>query len=139
MLRRRNSGWAFPAALVAPVLFISLNCFTAAAPSSESVTGIEGVILISHNPPRMSREDTPSSPPLSGATFAVQAGNTAVASFTTDERGGFRVLLAPGQYTVSQPPNAHVRQCGPWDVEVRADGMTKVEWSCEVGGRPTRR
>ncbi len=137
MRRRGDSGWARPAALVVAVLLISANSFSAASSSSESVTGIEGVIFISHHPPRMNREEASSSPPLAGATFAVQAGNTAVTSFTTDERGGFRVLLAPGQYTVSQPPNTHVRQCGPWDVEVAAGGMTKVEWYCEVGGRQT--
>jgi hypothetical protein len=140
MLRRRDSGWAIlPALVAAALLLIRANGFSAASSSSESVTGIEGVILISHHPPRMNREDAPSSPPLAGATFTVQTGNTAVGSFTTDERGGFRVLLAPGQYTVSQPPNTHVRQCGPWDVEVVAGGMTKVEWYCEVGGRPTHK
>jgi hypothetical protein len=139
MLRRRDSGWTLLWTVIAATLLITENSFSAASSSSESRTGIEGVIQISRHPPRMNREDVPSSMPLVDAAFLVQAGNVTVGSFTTNERGQFRVLLAPGHYTVSQPPNSHVRQCGPWDVDVTADEITKVEWYCEVGGHPMHR
>ena len=102
---------------------------------SDSATGIEGVISLSQTPPRMTRADVPGPAPLVNAPFAVENENGAVASFTTDERGRFRVLVEPGRYTISQQDNkSRIRRCGPWDVDVVAGKMTKVEWYCDTGG-----
>jgi hypothetical protein len=101
---------------------------------SESATGIEGVIAISPSPPRMSREAVPSPDPLVNAAFNVVKKKAVVASFTTDEHGRFRVSVASGHYTVSQPEKSQMRQCGPWEVDVVSGQMTKIEWYCEMGG-----
>jgi len=117
-------------------LLIAHLCFWSGETLSESATGIEGVIAISPTPPRMSREAVPSPEPLLNAPFNVVKEKAVVASFTTDEQGRFRVLVAPGHYTVSQPEKSEIRQCGPWEVDVVAGQMTRVEWYCEMGGAP---
>jgi hypothetical protein len=116
----------------------------AAQKPSELPAGVEGVISISPTPPRMSREDT-STPrkedvdvpvPLANASFSVTTQNRVVASFSTDEHGQFRVLVAPGHYTISQPAKSQTRRCGPWEVDVVAGQVASVEWYCEMGGAP---
>lgn len=103
---------------------------------SESDAGISGVIALSPTPPRMSREAVASPEPLSNAPFNVVKEKAVVASFTTDEQGRFRVSVAPGHYTVSQPEKSEIRRCGPWEADVVAGQMTNVEWYCEMGGAP---
>jgi hypothetical protein len=102
---------------------------------ADSATGVEGEIMISPIPPRMTREDVPSPLPLMNASFVVASGSDVAASFTTDDQGRFRVLVAAGHYSVSQQDDkSQIRRCGPWDVDVIAGQMTKVEWYCETGG-----
>lgn len=127
-----------PVALVLPVM---LACLSSGQTPAEPMSGVEGVIIIGHNPPRMTRADIPGTPRLANAPFVVKSENGPVAEFSTDDQGGFRVLLAPGRYTVSQPDDkTTIRRCGPWGVDVAADKMTEVEWYCETGGaRPDSR
>ncbi len=122
-------------AIMLALLFTS-SCFLSGQTLSESATGIEGVIALSPTPPRMSTETVPSPEPLLNAPFNVVKENAVVASFTTDEQGRFRVSVAPGHYTVSQPEKSEIRRCGPWQADVVAGQMTKVEWYCEMGGAP---
>ena len=83
----------------------------------------------------MTREDVPSPAPLIDAPFVVRNESGVAASFTTDDQGRFRILVAPGHYSVSQQDNkSQIRRCGPWDVDVIAGQMTKVEWYCDTGG-----
>src|SRR5882724_1012078 len=117
-------------------LLFAPSCFLSGQTLSESATGIEGVIAISPTPLRMSREAVPCPQPFLNAPFNVLKEKAVVASFTTDEQGRFRVSVAPGHYTVSQPEKSEIRQCGPWEADVVAGQMTKVEWYCEMGGAP---
>lgn len=102
----------------------------------DSAAGVEGVILISPSHPGPIREGVPSSAPLAGKEFSVQNQSGQVASFKTDEQGHFRVNLAPGHYTISlKDGKRRIGRFGPFEVDVVAGKMTKVEWACDSGMR----
>jgi hypothetical protein len=119
------------------VFLVMAACFSSGQTQSRPETGIEGVITFSPTQPGPIRADAPRSKPLANATFVIENGKGAeVASFTTDEQGRFRVLLAPGHYTVSKKgKKGGPGRCGPFDVDVRADQMTSVTWECDTGIR----
>ena len=99
-------------------------------------TGIEGVITVGpiHGGPV--RPGMASSAPLANATFVVGNENGAVAEFTTDEKGRFKVSLEPGHYTVTKKDRQKgIGRYGPFDVDVVAGQMTKVDWQCDTGMR----
>ena len=78
----------------------------------------------------------PSSKPLANATFAVESEKRVITSFTTDDWGLFRILLEPGHYTVSmKDKKGGIGYYGPFEVDVVAGRMTKVEWQCDTGLR----
>jgi hypothetical protein len=112
-------------------------CFSSGQTQSGSGTGIEGVITFSPTQPGPISADAPSSKPLANATFVVENEKKAeVASFTTDDQGRFRIPLAPGHYTVSKKgKKGGIGRYGPWEVDVRADQMTRVTWECDTGIR----
>ena len=109
---------------------------TSPPPSSPTDTGIEGVISVGpvHGGP--SRIGTPDSRPLANAAFVVENEKGAVASFTTNNQGRFRISLAPNHYTVSmKDKKGGIGRYGPFDVDVIAGQMTTVEWHCDTGMR----
>ena len=107
-------------------------CFGQAQP--DSGTGVEGVITVSPAHPGPTREGVPSSAPFANTAFTVQNENGPVGSFITDNQGKFRISLSPGHYTISVK-EPRIRGCGPFDVDVVASRMTKVEWQCDTGMR----
>jgi Prealbumin-like fold domain len=119
------------------VFLVMASSFSSGQTQSGSGTGIEGVITFSPVQPGPISADAPSSQPLANTTFVVEDEKKAeVASFTTDEHGRFRLSLAPGHYTVSKKgKKGGVGRFGPFDVDVRADQMTKVTWDCDTGIR----
>lgn len=117
------------------VLLVMSSCVLSGQTQSESGTGLEGVITISPIHPGPTREGMPNSAPLANVTFTVANEKGAVASFTTDGEGRFRILLAPGHYTISQGGKSRIRRCGPFDVDVATGKMTTVEWRCDTGMR----
>ena len=109
---------------------------TSPTPTPESGTGIEGVIILSPTHPGPVRPGMISSKPLPNTTFGVENKDGAVASFTTDDQGKFRISLAPGHYTVSlKDKKGGIGRYGPFDVDVVGGQMTKVEWQCDTGMR----
>ena len=101
-----------------------------------SETGIEGVILISPSQPGPARVDVAGAQPLAKTAFVVENQNGEVTSFTTDDQGRFRTLLAPGNYKVSLKGRTRgVGRYGPFEVDVVAGKMTKVQWKCDSGLR----
>jgi hypothetical protein len=105
-------------------------------PTPDVKTGVEGVITVSpvHGGP--ARLGVPNSRPLANTDFAVQNDKGPVTSFTTDDQGQFRVSLAPGHYTVSiKERRGGIGRYGPFDVDVVAGQMTKVDWNCDTGMR----
>ncbi len=78
----------------------------------------------------------PSSKALGNANFIVQNKEGVVTSFTTDEQGHFRISLDAGYYTVSiKDKKGGIGRYGPFDVDVVAGQITKVEWQCDTGMR----
>jgi hypothetical protein len=103
---------------------------------SASETGMEGVIMISPIKAGPVRADAPSSRPLGNTAFVVENQKGNVASFTTDEKGHFQVLLPPGHYKVSlKERKSSIGRYGPFEIDVVAGQMTKVQWQCDSGIR----
>ena len=110
--------------------------FLASQTQSGSETGIEGVITISPGRPGPVRADAPGALPLANAAFVVEDRKGEVTSFTTDGQGRFRASLAPGHYKVSlKGKRSGVGKYGPFEVDVVAGQMTRVQWQCDSGLR----
>jgi hypothetical protein len=104
--------------------------------AGQTASGIEGVITISPIRAGPARADAPISRPLANAAFAVENQKGEIASFTTDNEGRFRVSLAPGHYKVSlKGRTSSIGRYGPFEVDVAAGQMTKVQWECDSGMR----
>jgi hypothetical protein len=118
------------------VLLVMAACVSVGQTPSGAETGIEGVIMISPTQPGPIRADSPGSKPLANTAFVVENQKGEVASFTTDDQGRFRISLAPGHYKVSmkgkRPAIGHF---GPFEVDVVAGKVTKVQWECDSGIR----
>lgn len=110
---------------------------TSPSPPSRSETGLEGVITVGpiHGGPV--RPGVPSSKPLVNTEFAVvETEKGAAASFKTDDQGRFKISLGPGHYRVAKKEErTRIGRCGPFDVDVVAGQMTKVQWYCDTGMR----
>jgi len=120
---------------VVVILVLIVMTSFAGQTQSESATGLEGVITISPIQPGPTREGVPNSAPLANAAFEVSNEKGMLTSFTTDAQGRFRLVLAPGHYTVSQRGKTGIRHCGPFDVDVVTGKMATVEWECDTGMR----
>lgn len=121
---------------IAPAVLIMCASFLPGQTQSSSETGIEGVITISPTQPGPIRADAPTSRPLANTAFMVESPKGEVTSFTTDGDGRFRTLLAPGHYKVSlKGRTSSIGRYGPFEVDVVAGQMTKVEWRCDSGMR----
>ena len=115
---------------------IMAACVSVAQTPSGAETGIEGTITISPVQPGPIRAGAPGSLPLANVAFAVENQSGEVASFTTDDQGDFRTLLPPGHYKVSiKGRKSGIGRYGPFEVDVVAGKMTKVQWNCDSGIR----
>ena len=111
-------------------------CASTGQSPSAGESGIEGVITISPANPGPIRADGAGSIPLANATFVVENKNGGATSFTTDGQGRFRVSLPPGHYNVSlQGRKTTIGRFGPFEADVAAGKMTKVQWECDSGIR----
>jgi hypothetical protein len=120
------------------ILTFLLMCagFLPSQTQSGSETGIEGVITISPVRAGPVRADAPSSKPLANTAFVVENQKGEVTSFITDDQGRFRTALAPGHYKVSRKGRTNsIGRYGPFEVDVVAGKMTRVEWECDSGLR----
>ncbi len=118
-----------------PILSCGL-LLAATLSASEPQTGIEGVIIVGpvHGGP--ARIGVPDSRPLANTTFIAQDQKGTATSFTTDDQGRFRVSLEPGHYSVSlKGKTGRIGRYGPFEIDVVAGQMTKVEWRCDTGIR----
>ena len=114
----------------------SIAVLTCSCLGSSPESGVEGVITISPTRPGPLRRDDPVSKPLSDIVFVVQDGEKRVATFRTDGEGRFRVLLKPGHYTVlREGPKSSAGSFGPFEIDILAGKIAKVEWQCDSGMR----
>jgi hypothetical protein len=116
------------------ILTLFLLVSSCSAQTSSAGSGVSGIVAVSPAHPGPTREGIPDSAPLANCAFTVQNETVAVASFTTDDQGRFRVSLPPGHYSVSMKER-RVRRCGPFEVDVVAGKMTEVSWRCDSGMR----
>ena len=80
--------------------------------------------------------DEPDAAPLPNTAFDVLQETVTVNSFTTDAAGHFRVPLAPGRYSIKpHNPKARWPRCGPFEVEVTAEGFKTLHLECDSGMR----
>jgi hypothetical protein len=124
----------------AAVLLFFTVIFAIFAPTqmpAEPQTGIEGVITITPAKPGPVRANDPGSAPLANATWVVKNDKGVVANeFTTDDQGRFQTSLPPGRYTaLLKGKKTGVGRFGPFEVDVAAGQMTKVQWQCDSGIR----
>lgn len=92
--------------------------------------------MVSPAQPGPARVDAPASMPLANAAFVVENQKGEVTSFTTDDQGRFRKLLAPGHYKISlKGKTGGIGHFGPFEVDVAAGKMTNVQWNCDSGLR----
>lgn len=100
-------------------------------------TGIEGRITISPThggPVRVGEAE--SSKPLPNTTFVATSDDGAANEFTTDDQGHFKILLAPGHYTVTKKGQGKgIGRYGPFDALVVTGQMLRQEWRCDSGMR----
>lgn len=128
----KNYGYIVWALLFAILFAMETAPVFAATPE----TGIEGMITAGpvHGGP--SRIGVSDSQPLANAAFVAESQNGTVTPFTTDDYGHFQLSLEPGHYSVSlKNKKGAIGHYGPFEVEVVAGHMTKVEWRCDTGLR----
>jgi hypothetical protein len=119
-----------------PLLALGFLAVTLSVSAGDSATGLEGVITVGpvHGGP--SRVGVPDSRPLANTAFIAENQKGTVVSFTTDDEGRFHLSLEPGHYTVSfQEKRRGIGRYGPFEVDVVAGQITKVEWRCDTGMR----
>lgn len=105
------------------------------SPQVEPASGLAGVISegpIGGGPTRQGVSD---SRPVVNTVFVVRKGETEVTSFTTDDQGRFHIFLSPGHYSVTKSGQRRHRPAnyGPFEVEVIAGNVMKVQWECDTG------
>lgn len=121
------------------LILLALLCCVAHAetpltPSPEAGTGLEGSISLHTISGGPVRQGVPDSKPLANTTFDVKKGDLTVASFTTDDQGRFRISLPAGHYKISKKDwKSRVGFFGPFEVDVTAGQMKKVQWNCDTG------
>ena len=99
-------------------------------------TGLEGRITISPSHGGPVRVDEDSSKPLANTTFVATNDTGAATEFTTDDQGHFKILLAPGHYTITKKGQSKgIGRYGPFDALVVAGQITRLEWQCDSGMR----
>ena len=107
---------------------------TEPTPSAKDETGFEGSISLHSISGGPVKQGVPDSRPLANTTFVVRQGDLAVASFTTDDQGRFRISLPPGHYTVSKKDwKSRVGFFGPFEVNIAPGETKKVQWNCDTG------
>lgn len=117
-------------------MVIMAACALADESPAEGKSGVEGVITVSPAQPGPTRLGAAESIPLPNATFGVENEKGEVASFTTDDQGRFRTLVPPGHYKIAlKGKRSSIGHFGPFDVDVVAGKITKVQWQCDSGMR----
>jgi hypothetical protein len=102
---------------------------------SGAATGIEGNVRVSPTHGGPIKMGEPDSAPLVNATCLVETAAGTIKTFTTDEKGHFKVELPPGRYAVRvEKIGIKGRGCGLADIEVTS-GFKQVDLHCDTGLR----
>lgn len=132
---RKLFSLSIPAVLLV-LFFRSVLAETQSTPKPDSETGLEGVISVGPIQGGPTRQGVPDSRPLANVEFVIEKENNPVASFKTDDHGRFRISLPPGHYSISRKDwKASIGSYGPFEVDVAAGQMKRVQWNCDTGMR----
>jgi hypothetical protein len=121
------------------LILLALFCCVVRAESQatsppEAGTGLEGSISLHNISGGPVRQGVPDSKPLANTTFVVKKGDLTVSSFTTDDQGRFQISLPSGHYSISRKDwKSRVGFYGPFEVDIVAGQMKKVQWNCDTG------
>jgi len=118
-------------------ILFALLCMTItlSVSAADLATGLEGVVTVGPVRGGPTRIGVPNSKPLANTAFIAENQKGAVV-FNTDDQGRFHVSLEPGHYTVSlKEKRGGIGRYGPFEADVTAGQMTKVEWRCDTGMR----
>jgi hypothetical protein len=106
------------------------------AQTQPAASGVEGTITISPIRGGPVRQGAATSQPLADTAFEVKHDGQVVASFQTDAKGQFKVMLPSGHYTISRQQKAGaIGSYGPFEVDVSTGKMAAVQWDCDSGLR----
>jgi hypothetical protein len=73
---------------------------------------------------------------LANTEFLVMNEKIPAASFETDDEGHFRISLGSGHCTISRKDwKASIGSYGPFEVDVLAGQIKRVQWNCDTGMR----
>jgi hypothetical protein len=101
-----------------------------------SATGIEGTVRFSPTHGGPAKMGEPDSAPLVNATCLVETAAGTIKTFTTDEKGHFKVELPPGRYAIRvEKIGIKGRGCGLGDIEVTSSGFKQIDLQCDTGMR----
>lgn len=121
------------------LILLALFCCVARAetqptPPPETGSGLEGSISLHNISGGPIRQGVPDFRPLANTTFVVKKGDLAVASFTTDDQGRFRISLPSGHYSILKKDwKVRVGFYGPFEVDIEKGQIKKVQWNCDTG------
>ncbi len=105
-------------------------------PTPTPTTGVAGVISLSPARPGPIRQGESDSRPLAAIAFLVMKDEQQVATFETDSQGRFQVALPPGHYSITRAgETSRIGHWGPFEVDVTAGQLKRVEWKCDSGMR----
>ena len=122
--------------LIALAVLIMCGGFLSAQTPSGSETGIEGVITISPIKAGPVRADAPSSDHSRTRLSRRRTKRARSHRLPRTARGAFECPLSPGHYKVSlKGRTSSIGRYGPFEVDVVAGQMTKVQWQCDSGMR----
>lgn len=121
-------------ALVLWVVFL-VGCLHAASPVFGADTGIKGKVLRGPVYPGPTIQGKPDEAPFSALFRVLNSEDEEVARFETDEKGRFKILLPPGEYTIVPDASAPIlfpkRQ--KKEVTVPEDGLADVTLEFDTG------
>lgn len=129
-----------PGAIVIALISVAAFCCLmlsakGSSASAQPATGIEGSVSVGPIQGGPSRQGVPDSAPMANMSFVVENAAGAVANFTTDDQGRFRVPLPPGHYTVRTANIKTKNAKCKFEVDVDATGFKKVQYECDSGMR----
>jgi hypothetical protein len=101
-----------------------------------SSTGIEGTVSAGPTHGGPVRAGEPDSAPLANRTCLVETAAGTIKTFTTDDKGHFKVELPPGRYAIRvEKIGIRNRGCTLADIEVTSSGFKQIELKCDTGMR----
>ena len=116
------------------LLLFAVERSTSLAQQPGKTTGLEGQIRVGSTHGGPIHQGVDDSQPLTNTAFVVKQRDRVIAAFETDGQGRFHVALPAGKYFVSKKDWKGIGgNYGPFEVDIVAGQIKKVEWKCDTG------